>query len=703
MSELLHILSPPNDPPRWAALVLALLTALVLPRLLRRSSKLHWVWVLAPICAAGLSALYIQYYLRGGPRIIDATAYFLQARGLSEGLLAFPIGNPEQAVLGRFLVRTSVAGVASASVIFPPGYPAVLALGFWLGAPLAIGPLLAAALVIATMDLTRRVIRLGPVSWGEHEPQLVSAAAAFSVASAALRYHTADTMAHGLAALCFTVALSAALASVATPRAAPAIVAGLASGWLLATRPVSAMALGVCLVALLLWRRPKWKALAAFVVASLPGWALLAAHQHTATGSWLGSAQHSYYALSDGPPGCFRYGFGAAIGCLGEHGTFVRHNLPNGYGLVATLATSGRRLLMHVSDALNFAPLFALVLVGAASAGKQLIAVRLLLLALVAQLLCYAPFYFDGNYPGGGARMLADVLPLEHVLASFGLLSLCKAIQRRKLPLPKLPLETLTGLALSVGLLGFAFHTGSHHGLLRDREGGRPMFEPAALATMTGATTPHLLLLDTDHGFNLAYTPSRRGSAVARFHGDDLDRLLWEARGRPPVFRYRYRWRDGQAAQVSVERLQFGRQPLDERSLFIEGESLWPPSQQRAGWVWPSHDAAQCVHGGRVLLLRPTGPLARASLQLWGPPLAGRQMWARFRRYQKSHSSLTVIADGVVLGQLRTESPRVAACETLGPVALPISLVELTLQLDSGQSVGLDSLRFGPPVLRKKR
>ena len=39
---------------------------------------------LAALCllAFGLSYAYVSYYLRGGPRIIDATSYWLEARSL---------------------------------------------------------------------------------------------------------------------------------------------------------------------------------------------------------------------------------------------------------------------------------------------------------------------------------------------------------------------------------------------------------------------------------------------------------------------------------------------------------------------------------------------------------------------------------------------------------------------------------------------
>src|SRR5690606_28425822 len=132
----------------------------------------------------------------------------------------------------------------------------------------------------------------------------------------------------------------------------------------------------------------------AFLLGTLPGIGLWLAYQHAATGSWSATAQGAYYALSDGPAGCFRYGFGARIGCLGEHGDFVRHNLADGYGALAALGTTGRRLKMHVEDAFNIALLFPLVLLGAWR-GRRDPAVRALSIGVVAQVAAYAPSYFD--------------------------------------------------------------------------------------------------------------------------------------------------------------------------------------------------------------------------------------------------------------------------------------------------------------------
>ena len=107
-------------------------------------------------CGAAFRGLR-RHYLRGGPRIIDATSYWLEARALSEGHLAFAVPEPSAAFRGRFLVSPEAS--ARLAVIFPPGYPAILAVGFWLGAPLAVGPLIAAALVVCDVRALPGAVR----------------------------------------------------------------------------------------------------------------------------------------------------------------------------------------------------------------------------------------------------------------------------------------------------------------------------------------------------------------------------------------------------------------------------------------------------------------------------------------------------------------------------------------------------------------
>jgi hypothetical protein len=396
----------------------------------------------------------------------------------------------------------------SLSVIFPPGYAALLAVGFLLHAPLYLGPVLGALIVVVTYELARELT---------HRTDVALVAAAVSVLCAALRYHTADTMSHGLCAFLLCAGALCALRAVGVN----AFLSGLAVGWLCATRPVSGL-VGVLLALYLLDRSARH--LLWFALGLVPGVVLLLLYQRAATGSFWSSTQLAYYALADGPPGCFRYGFGRGIGCLYEHGDYVRARLANGYGLGEAARVTVRRLAVHSIDIANAAPLALLCPLGAwqARADRR---VRGLFVACLALMLAYAPFYFDASYPGGGARLFADVLPLEHVLLAIALVRLDWSL-----------------VALPLSLVGFAVHASFAHRALAEREGGHPMFEEKELAR--AGVTRGLVFVDTDHGFNLGHDPGQWDAqhrvVVARYEHDAHDFWLWERLERPPSYRYSY-------------------------------------------------------------------------------------------------------------------------------------------------------------------
>ena len=537
----------------------------------------------AAFVAAMLSLGYVAFYLRGGPRIVDATSYFLQGRALSHGDLAWPVEGPSAAYRGRFLLFRDgeIAG------IFPPGYPIVLAFGFALGAPMIVGPLLAGALVVATYALAIEIAHHAKVDLVE---PVGRAAALLSIACAALRYHTADTMSHGLSALGVAAALTFALRARREKSERLALAAGLAVSVVLVTRPVSAIPIAIVVFALTRSRRT--------ALGVVPGAVLLLLAERAVTGSWLRSAQSAYYAASDGPPGCFRYGFGRDVGCLFEHGDFVHARLPHAYGLLEALGTTLRRLKMHVLDVATFEPLALLVLVPARRA-RAAIAVVLL------QILAYAPFYFDGNYPGGGARFFADVLPVEHALVALAVALLAPSQFAR---------AWLAVLALS--LAGFGVHAAFEHGKLRDREGGRPMFEPDVLAKAN--VTQGLVFVETDHGFALGHDPHAKPTLpknvlVARRRLDAIDRFLYEALEKPPTYLYNYDVETG-AANVTLW--------VPEPSMRFEAESEWPPLTQEGGFAAPASN--RCASNGRALVLTPYADVARATIDL---PVPTRGRW----------------------------------------------------------------------------
>jgi hypothetical protein len=560
----------PKDPVGWSALALAGLALAIAfgsrrwrGSILQRIPAWAGVGLLATLSSL-LSAGYVAYYLRGGPRIIDATSYFLEARTFAQGLWAFPVVDPSASFRGRFLLATSEA--RELGVIFPPGYPALLALGVLLGFPMAVGPLLAGLVAALTYALGRELS-------GLHKVGLL--AGALSVVSAALRYHTADTMAHGWSALLVTLALWSGFRHSRWGL----VVAGLASGWLCATRPVTGLVV-VLVCGGLAWRRAR---LGEFLLALLPGLSLLSIHQHALTGSWLGSSQFNYYALADGPPGCFRYGFGVGTGCMNEHGDFVRALLPTGFGAHQAAVVTWRRVYSHLRDAFNFQLWGLLLLPPSVILGWVDHRLRGAVMVVLGVVLAYVPFYFDGSYPGGGARLYADILPLEHVLAA------CVLWRAR-----------VAHWALPLALAGFALQTGADQRALQKREGGRPMFEPEVLAR--AGIRSGLVFIGTDHGFNLAHRPAEldagSGLVVARERGDAYDRALWEKLGRPPSYRYRY-----DPATEGSEPVVMPYEPRRSVAPRFEAESAWPPLEVRGGWLKLAFLDQQCVSKGRGLTL----------------------------------------------------------------------------------------------------
>ncbi len=380
-------------------------------------------------------------------------------------------------------------------------------------------------------------------------------------------------MSHGLATLLLTLGL--ALAVGRSRRSAPLLLSGLCLGLLLATRPVSGVvAVALCGLAVDRAHARSWLLL---FFGALPGVALLVAHQHALTGDYFGSTQLAYYASSDSPVNCFRYGFGAGIGCRFEHGDFVERFLPSGYGFQAAARNALVRLGLFGVDATNAAPLTLLGLYAAYRHVRS--PLSLLTLGIVLQCLAYVPFYFDGNYPGGGARFLCEVIPLCQVLVASAAIDL-----------------RIGRLVAPVSIAGFLLHARHGHEQLRDREGGRPMFEPSVLAQ--AGVKRGLVFVSTDHGFNLGHDPTvsdpSLGLVVARGRGDAHDRDLYERLGKPATFRYEY-----SASKATPPRvLAF----VPAETTRYEAEAEWP-ALVSGGGAYPIR--LPCASGGAALRVFP--------------------------------------------------------------------------------------------------
>ena len=607
----------PPDPVAWAALAafvalaIMALTPAAFSLLPAPMSRRRFLTVIGFV-AAFLSLGYVAYYLRGGPRIIDATTYFMQGRALSHGKFSWIISEPTASFRGRFLLFQEPYRLGG---IFPPGYPLLLALGFLIGAPMVIGPVLAGGITVATYALAHELVldeRRRPPFYVPDRESIARFAAALSLVSAALRYHTADTMAHGAAALAITLSLAAALRARRTGDSRFFALAGLAAGYVAATRLASAIPITLVILWIASRARPRLRGIGVTVTALLPGLLLLAASQHAVTGDATSSTQRAYYAVSDGPPDCFRYGFGAGVGCLYEHGEFVRARLSDGFGVLEALGATLRRLRVHLADVLNFEPLILVLLVPIFRAVRVSRACRSAGAVIILHVLAYAPFYFDGNYPGGGARFFAELLPIEHAVIAFAI--------AHALPTVAFPRRVLWTLALAC--LGFAVHTSYEHEALANRDGGRPMYEPDL--TREAGVVDGILFFDTDHGFNLACDPAvtaSHGVLAARLRNDDHDRMLYDSLGHPPSHVYRFERAEpavaAPPASSLVPALAVPPQPLSHVDVFsphapvndswrFEAEADWPPFAQGGGWAEPVWAAGTGASQDRVLTVTPS-------------------------------------------------------------------------------------------------
>lgn len=554
--------SAPVGPAGWVCLLLAVVWCVPvvnrrLQALVFDSSKTKYVVAIATLSFTS-SLLYVHTYLRGGPRIIDATSYLLQAKTFASGHFAFAPPGALHSYTGRFLVVTPEGHLA---VLFPPGFAALLALGVALRVPLLVNPVVGAGLALLTY-------RLGAQWFSERSGRI---AGLLSTLCACLRYHSADTMSHAWSAVLVLGALLCATHEHC--RRWMPLGAGACAGFLFATRPVTGLVFG--LAALVLTCRPldaRTRRVVTYVVGALPGLTLWWAYQWLTTGSLWQTTQTEYYARSDFPFGCFRLGFGATIGCRFEHGDFIEKYQSNGFGIVEALQVTARRLMHHHRDVTN---LPGLALVGLLAVSSKTFARRravCLLLLVACHMTSYALFYFDGNYPGGGARLFVDVLPLEQVLLGVALQQSSFA---RYLP--------------SACCLGFALWGSAEHAALATREGGRPMFEKQVWDR--NETQNGLVFVTTDHGFNLGFDPgvmSNAGSSglhVARMRNDGFDAATWTSLGKPPAFIYRFDPSLPDPAHPSIEAYQ----PPNLQS--FSGTSLWA-SPVTGGSTIPVHNPA---------------------------------------------------------------------------------------------------------------
>ena len=342
LAELVHLAT------RVAAMALALPLVLgpvaaVLPMAPLPTSR-RWPRAAVPLLAAGVvlgASCYTGVVLFDrAPHVLDAISYYFQAKIFASGALAAPAPPVEEAFLTPFTVVHQGRWFS----MYPPGTPAVLALGFLVGVPWLVEPLLAAAAALLTYHVGRR-------QYGPNVPLL---AAVLLAASPFLHLLAGSFMSHVPAMFFGTCCLYAATRYVQAPERRWAVLGAGALGATFLTREITAMLFGLVLgafVAARVGRARPWRCLAdglAALACLCPIVVAYFAYGAALTGSPL---VHPRILFS---PTENSFGFGEGVGFYGRH--TVAAGLVNADELLTSLTISLFGWPFYASLALIAAP-----------------------------------------------------------------------------------------------------------------------------------------------------------------------------------------------------------------------------------------------------------------------------------------------------------------------------------------------------------
>lgn len=359
------------------------------------------------LVASSLAILLALGPLEGVAHVSDEVAYTLQARIFAAGQRVGPAADQPSMLLYPFWQ----AGPESFAV-FPPGWPALLALGERVGAPWLVNAALVGLLPALSFLLAR--------AWGrpEDEARLAALAAALSPGVVLL---AGSRMAHT------SVLVALLLSLVVVERRRDGVLAwslgGLGLAYVVLARPFDAALLGAPLWALGAWRLGRQPRLAP----RLAGWTLPAAlavllhllDNHARTGDAftfpVGPWFDAWVADMGRGPGCNDLGFGPDRGCHPTYGSWG-HSPAKALRIAVETGTLLDRFLLGVPGGLLLAALGAWRL----RRGLPLFAVGLVVLG-------YSLYWSPGNV--FGARFWHPLYAVLPALLAAGLSALPVALR----------------------------------------------------------------------------------------------------------------------------------------------------------------------------------------------------------------------------------------------------------------------------------
>ncbi len=319
------------------------------------------------------------------PHVTDSIAYCFQAQMFAEGRII-----QDSHPLYEFFSPHFFVNDGRLYSLFQPGWPLVLALGYLIGLPWIVNPLLGAGTLLLSYLVGRRLL-------GDKTARLALTLLAISPFSI---FMSASYMAHPQSCLLGMGILYLLLEGRRNPSKLHLPAIGLMWGLLFMTRAFDAVLLAFLMAGFLaprfIKRQLPIKGTALMLLAGTLFLGLQLAYNWQLTGDPLVFPQDNYFAATELNSDCHRLGFGKDIGCSAEHGKF---SFPDGYYPSDALKVTHQRMASLLFNLLGL-PLAALfILLPVLLMRKPR---RELLLYLYAALFIvgYMLFYYHGNCYG---------------------------------------------------------------------------------------------------------------------------------------------------------------------------------------------------------------------------------------------------------------------------------------------------------------
>ena len=384
----------------------------------------RFVWTAAALVTVVSAVLAVVAYDRH-PHIPDEVAYLIQAKYFAQGMLWMD-APPVPRAFEVFCLDLDGSRWFS---VFPPGWPAILALGVLLGVPWLMNPILGGLCVIGTYLLVEEL----------SDRRTATLAAVLLAVSP---WHVLLSMSLMSHVFSLALALGAGLGVAKCWRAGawkPALAAGLCLGILGMSRPLEGAAVGLLTgIPLLIAWRQRFRGLVAFALGTMVTGGLGLMYNRVLTGSPLVCPAERYFDRLYGT-GRYGIGFGAEKG-LGWAGL----DPYPGHGAIDVVVNAVLNGFMVNIDLFGWWTGSLLVVAIGLFAARRRVE-RVMVLTIVAVVGLHSFYWFSGG-PDFGARYWYLIIVPCVVLAARGLDVL--ALGRSNVPDAANASRVLPGIAL---------------------------------------------------------------------------------------------------------------------------------------------------------------------------------------------------------------------------------------------------------------